>query len=165
MDIPWVQLIWDSYYSPKIPHACDPVGSFWWKDILKLTPIFRGISKVNIVCGTTALFWKDLWSDQLLQDSHPRAFSHSMNKDISVKDSWGSQCWEKRFTYLCPPGHMKRSETCKLLQWKYNLPRRPRMCGITFGPKQFSSQRITTASFAGTFNLTKCSVESGNPSA
>jgi len=55
LDIPWVQLIWDTYYHQKIPHAMDPVGSFWWRDVLKLTPTFRGISRINIVCGTTAL--------------------------------------------------------------------------------------------------------------
>jgi len=106
MDIPWVRLTWDSYYSQKIPHACDPVGSFWWKDIFKLTPIFHGISKVNIVCGTTALFWKDLWSDQLLQDSHPRAFSHSLNEDISVNDFLGIMLLEETFHLpLSPQAH------------------------------------------------------------
>ena len=44
LDIPWVQLTWDGYYDRKIPHSTDPIGSFWWKDVLKLTPEFRGIS-------------------------------------------------------------------------------------------------------------------------
>ena len=43
-DLPWVKLIWDDHYVDKIPHDVDPVGSFWWKDILKLTPIYQGIS-------------------------------------------------------------------------------------------------------------------------
>lgn len=86
MDIPWVQLTWDTYYNQKIPHATDPVGSFWWRDVLKLSPNFRWVSPINIVCGTTALFWKDMWSDELLQDSHPRAFSYAANEDVSVKD-------------------------------------------------------------------------------
>ena len=30
MDIPWVQLLWDAYYTGKIPHVVPPVGSFWW---------------------------------------------------------------------------------------------------------------------------------------
>lgn len=33
-DIPWVNLIWDSYYHTKVPHAAEEIGSFWWKDIL-----------------------------------------------------------------------------------------------------------------------------------
>jgi hypothetical protein len=33
MDIPWVDLVWHSYYQGKVPHATPKVGSFWWKDI------------------------------------------------------------------------------------------------------------------------------------
>ena len=44
LDVPWVHLIWNTYYADKVPHATNPVGSFWWHDILKLTPVFRGIS-------------------------------------------------------------------------------------------------------------------------
>lgn len=56
MDVPWVSLLWDNYYTDKIPHAVEPLGSFWWHDILKLTPIYRGVSPVWILTGSTALF-------------------------------------------------------------------------------------------------------------
>ena len=39
--LPWVDLIWSTYYTQKIPHAFDPCGSFRLKDVLKLTPIYR----------------------------------------------------------------------------------------------------------------------------
>ena len=84
LDIPWVQLTWDTYYVQRTPHVVELVGSFWWRDILKLTPTFRGISKVQVVCGSTALFWKDLWAAQILQDSHPWAFSYAINEDVSL---------------------------------------------------------------------------------
>ena len=45
-DVPWVHLLWDTYYVGKIPHAMDAVGSFWWRDLLKLTPQYRGTSRV-----------------------------------------------------------------------------------------------------------------------
>jgi hypothetical protein len=36
-DIPWVNLIWNTYYSEgEIPHASREKGSFWWRDVLKL---------------------------------------------------------------------------------------------------------------------------------
>ena len=89
LDIPWAQITWDTYYHQKIPHAMDPVGSFWRRDVLKLTPSFHGTSRINIVCGTTTLLWKDLWADQLLQESHPRAFLHATNEDVSVQDFLG----------------------------------------------------------------------------
>ena len=39
LDVPWVTMLWDNQYVHQVPHAVDFVGSFWWKDILKLTPI------------------------------------------------------------------------------------------------------------------------------
>lgn len=46
-DIPWVKLTWNKLYANTHipPHAKSPTGSFWWKDLLKLTEIFRSISK------------------------------------------------------------------------------------------------------------------------
>lgn len=37
-DIPWVSLTWSRFYSNKQtpPQARSPVGSFWWKENLKL---------------------------------------------------------------------------------------------------------------------------------
>jgi hypothetical protein len=35
-DIPWVNLIWTTYYTDKVPHASREVGSFWWKDVTRL---------------------------------------------------------------------------------------------------------------------------------
>ena len=87
LDIPWMHLIWDNHYVDKITHAMDLVGSFWWKDILKLTPTYRGISRVQLVDGTSTLFWKDLWREEVLQTSHPRAFSFAMQEDLSVADT------------------------------------------------------------------------------
>ena len=80
-----MQLLWDAYYTDKIPHVVPPVGSFWWRDILKLTPIFRGISQVQVVSGTSALFCKDLWGQDVLQITHPHAFSFAMHEDTSIK--------------------------------------------------------------------------------
>ena len=33
MDVPWVQLVWDSYYFQRIPHDTILCGSFWWRDV------------------------------------------------------------------------------------------------------------------------------------
>ena len=55
-DIPWVQLIWDTYYKATIPHAAEPCISFWWREVMQLTPIFRGISSVHVHHGDTNLF-------------------------------------------------------------------------------------------------------------
>jgi hypothetical protein len=66
-DIPWVNLIWNTYYSEgEIPHASREKGSFWWRDVLKLVDWFRGIAKCKVGDGTTVLFWEDIWNDHLL---------------------------------------------------------------------------------------------------
>jgi hypothetical protein len=60
-DIPRVTLIWNTYYSEgEVPHAAKDRGSFWWKNLLKLCDIYRGITKCTIGDGTTILFWLDI---------------------------------------------------------------------------------------------------------
>jgi hypothetical protein len=85
-DVPWVQLLWNSYYNGKIPHAMDPCGSFWWRDVLKLAPLYRGIARCQVKDGTSVLFWKDPWIDSVVHEDFHRAFSYCRNEDISVQD-------------------------------------------------------------------------------
>lgn len=55
-DIPWVNLVWESYYSNgKLP-VRNNKGSFWWKDIIKLLDVFKGLAKVDLKDGRTCLF-------------------------------------------------------------------------------------------------------------
>jgi hypothetical protein len=56
-DIPWVNLTWNTYYANgEVPHATKDKSSFWWRDILKLVYIFRGIASCKVGDGTTILF-------------------------------------------------------------------------------------------------------------
>jgi hypothetical protein len=55
--IPWVNLIWNSYYTNgEIPHASKDKGSFLWRDILKLCDEYKAIAKCKMGNGTTVLF-------------------------------------------------------------------------------------------------------------
>ena len=87
-DVPWVPLVWDAYYTNKVPHTTELVGSFWWKDVMQLSGIFRGITKVIPGVGYSSLFWKDVWFDSSLDsplmDMYPRAFSFCLNEDDSI---------------------------------------------------------------------------------
>jgi hypothetical protein len=85
-DIPWVSLIWSGYYTSRVPHASIEVGSFWWKDLLSLNVLYRGIAKCTIGDGSTIAFWGDLWSTDILSEKFPRFFSFAINPDISVKE-------------------------------------------------------------------------------
>jgi hypothetical protein len=41
--IPWVNLVWETYYSNgKLP-GLHKKGSFWWKDLVKLLDKFKGL--------------------------------------------------------------------------------------------------------------------------
>ena len=43
-DIPWVDLVWNTYYDGLVPHASGPCGSFWWKDVMNLVPTYRAVT-------------------------------------------------------------------------------------------------------------------------
>lgn len=85
-DIPWVNLIWSTYYVDKVPHATREVGSFWWKDIFRLDTLYRGIARCSIGDGSTVLFWQDQWSHNVLATMFPRLFSFAHNAHTSVKN-------------------------------------------------------------------------------
>lgn len=92
-DLPWVQLIWNKYYinSDKPPHAHKEKGSFWWKDIFRLIPMFRALSSVTVGSGDSVLFWKDNWNNQLLENEFPVLFSYGKEEDISLHNFMESE--------------------------------------------------------------------------
>jgi hypothetical protein len=73
-DIPWINLIWQRYYVSKVPHASSEIGSFWWKDVLRLHDLYRGIAKCAMGNGATVTFWEDLWLDEVLSQKIPKVF-------------------------------------------------------------------------------------------
>jgi hypothetical protein len=80
-DISWVNLIWETYYSNgEVPHAAPEKSSFWWKDLLKLCDLFRGIPTCNLGNGQS----EDNWNNKLLKETFPRIYSFARNKIISV---------------------------------------------------------------------------------
>jgi hypothetical protein len=55
VNIPWVNIIWDTHYSNSLP-SVKPVGSFWWKDIIKIQDVFKEIARVEIRNGKLLSF-------------------------------------------------------------------------------------------------------------
>ena len=82
---PWVNLIWNTYYTDIVPHATEPCDSFWWRDLIQLMPIYQGVTQTNVRNGTTALFWKDDWNHSIYEEKYPRAFSYCKNGDILIQ--------------------------------------------------------------------------------
>lgn len=85
--MPWVRLIWDSYYRAKVPHLNFNKGSFWWRDIIQLTDIFRAISHCIIQFGTTVLLWDDLWNGEIRRNKFPdRGGAGCIDQEAGIDD-------------------------------------------------------------------------------
>jgi hypothetical protein len=97
MDVPWVNLVWNKYYTGKVPHATREVGSFWWKDVQRLNTIFRGIARCTLGEGTTVTFWEDLWSEEILAHRFPRLYSFARNASISVNEVMSAEDLDSLF--------------------------------------------------------------------
>jgi hypothetical protein len=84
--IPWVNIIWATHYSPSLPSA-KPVGSFWWKDILKIQDVFKEIAQVEIGNGKSTLLWHDRWDGLRKSIKFPELWSFASIKDININQA------------------------------------------------------------------------------
>jgi hypothetical protein len=84
VDVPWIRLIWDRYYSEDVPHLSREKGSFWWKDILRLNPVFRGIARCIPSKGDTIGLWEDLFAGVVHSHSLPTLFQFAKDPRISL---------------------------------------------------------------------------------
>ena len=79
----------------KVTHHENLVGSFWWKDIIKLVNNFRGVTTVHMGNGSTFSFWHDNWwldgSFQPAKERFPRLFSFAKMDSMSAAQVYGVQ--------------------------------------------------------------------------
>lgn len=83
-DLPWVAFLWEQYYNNNRPPDCSLLGSFWWKDNLKLLDLFKGFAKCQVGKGNSAFFWTDMWQDRVLHLQYPQLFSFARNEKVTV---------------------------------------------------------------------------------
>ena len=95
-DIPWAHIIWEAYYSSSLPWE-RMVGSFWWKALLKLLPIFKQFALCKPDRGDTMLFCTDKWSGQPLSHMYPELFSFSNKKTITLQQAYDLQDFSSMF--------------------------------------------------------------------
>lgn len=89
-DIPWVTLIWDNYYTNgKLP-GDKIVGSFWWRDVMKLNTQYKGIASVKAGDGSTIWFWQDLWNGSICAQDYPKLFSFAKKANLSLQEVWSA---------------------------------------------------------------------------
>lgn len=72
-DVPWVDLIWNQYYSEgQVTHETTMKSSFWWKDIMSYSDHFRGIATCTAGDGKIVMLWHDMWNKHNLHQQLPR---------------------------------------------------------------------------------------------
>ena len=81
-----MHLVWNGYYHNKVPHASAVVGSLWWKDIIRLSVLCRGVAKCSIGDGSSGTFWEDFWTETLLSTKYPRLYYFVLNPIASVRE-------------------------------------------------------------------------------
>jgi hypothetical protein len=82
-DIQWINIIWANHYSHSLP-SDKPVGSFWWRDILKTLEFFKKIAWVEIGDGKTTFLWHDNWDGMRKSTRYPELWSCASSKDITI---------------------------------------------------------------------------------
>ena len=68
------------------PHVT-PVGSFWWKFILKLIPDFKAISSCSMGQGNYVLLLFDNWDGNRFIDRFPELHSFVVNDQFSIEQA------------------------------------------------------------------------------
>jgi hypothetical protein len=96
-NISWVNLIWDTFSNGELPQVEKEKISVWWKDLLKLCDIFKGISQCSIGNGTTVMFWSDVWNGNIMEQKFPRLYSYAKNKNILVASFLQNNQFEQQF--------------------------------------------------------------------
>jgi hypothetical protein len=84
-DLPWVKLIWEKYYIKGKLARHIMKGSFWWRGMLKLLDIFKGIAKANFRTRDAILLWSNSWNGSILQHEYPQFYSFAKDNQITVK--------------------------------------------------------------------------------
>jgi hypothetical protein len=86
VNIPWVHLLWASYYSNgSLPMSHARKGSFWWRDSLKLLYQFKGVGSALVRNGSSCFFWLDVWDSHLLSHHFPHLFSFVRDQKLTVQ--------------------------------------------------------------------------------
>jgi hypothetical protein len=86
--VPWVQLIWSTYYHNKVPHLTPYRGSFWWKDIVKLFDRMENFTSCLTSMGDTIGLWKDNFADIPFYQKFPNLFCFALNENLSLREAF-----------------------------------------------------------------------------
>jgi hypothetical protein len=86
-DLPWVNIIWNNYYTTDRLPGHRRIVSFWWKSLLKLLQNFKGLAFPIIGNGITILFWEDIWNRGIPTQQYPELLSFACNTKLSIAEA------------------------------------------------------------------------------
>ena len=84
LEIHWVKLIWQKFYSSGQLPVSIQRASFWWRDILKLLSSFKGLASIQLADGSTCYLWANNWAREALSAKYLELFSYVKNRNLSV---------------------------------------------------------------------------------
>jgi hypothetical protein len=139
-NIPWINIIWANHYSHSLP-SDKPVGSFWWRDVLKTLESFKGIARVEIGDGKTTLLWHDNWDGICKSAQYPELWSFASRKDITIQQARLAASHEMFHTLLSVEAFVQfQALNGFLVNLPHNNQRDKWLCNAS--ASLFSSQKI-----------------------
>jgi hypothetical protein len=142
LDIPWVHLVWEKHYrNGRLPNHVKK-GSFWWKDVLKLLPVFKDITSAQIKNGKSCMLWLDRWDGQLLNQRMPELFSFAKNKFISVDKAFSEANLHQLFSLPLSEPAFQQLHALEQTILQNNLVPEEDTWGYRWGSSIFSSSRV-----------------------
>lgn len=114
-DIPWVSLIWNTYYHGVVSHATVLCGSYWWREVLKLNETFRLHSVLTINRGILPFFRMMHGPSWVLplpsKKDFQEIFSYVLDYKLLVLDFINEQDYGTLFQLLVSPEAMEELQT------------------------------------------------------
>ena len=82
----WLSILKAKYFPSSSPmFASASGGSQFWRQLVKVRPIFRSLVKFVVRNGKSTRFWLDWWvGDTTLAAAFPALFSYSDDPEISI---------------------------------------------------------------------------------
>lgn len=93
-----------------------PVGSFWWRDVLSQIDKFTKIATCKVNLGVTFSFWNDSWDLGDLKIMFPQLYSFVRDKKASVRKFLSQDVYANFFTSLPPEAAEQLTELVDLVQ-------------------------------------------------
>ena len=111
-DIPWVNLVWEAYYSNRQLTDKLSLCSFWWRDCLKPLLLYKENVDCSLEKGNSIQLWHDTWHGLPPMLIWPQLHSFAKDSTISISKLWNMEEPSNHF-------HLTLSEEAFL--WYYEL--------------------------------------------